>query len=70
MGLKIEPAMSVQVISSYTRINSNANTDVISNIKHIDNNGIRRIEQVEHIKYNKTGELVRSQPHASVDIII
>jgi len=60
----------IQVISHYTNISTADRHQVITDIKHIKDNGYIRIEDVDYIRYDKNGQLVKATPHATVDVII
>lgn len=68
--MEINPIVPIQVISNYTNIIPSGNNDVISNVKHIKNNGSVRVEEIDYIKYNKKGELVKPTPQSTADITI
>lgn len=68
--MTIEGIAPIQVISNYTNISTADNKEVITNTQHIRNDGYVRIEEVDYIRYDKNGQLVKSTPHATTDIII
>lgn len=68
--MNIEPLAPIQVISNYTNISTASNNEVVTNTKHINNDGYIRIEEVDYIRYDKNGQLVKATPHATMDIII
>lgn len=68
--MEINPIVPIQVISNYTNIIPSGNNEIVTNVKHVKNNGSVRVEEIDYIKYNKNGELVKFTPQSTADITI
>lgn len=68
--MEINPIVPIQVISNYTNIIASGNNEIITNVKHIKNNGSVRVHEIDYIRYNKNGELVKPTPQSTADITI
>lgn len=68
--MSIGAVSPIKVISNYTNISIADNNEIITNTKHIKDNGYIRIEEVDYIRYDKNGQLIKATPHATTDIII